>query len=179
MTDKPRNWQEDMKLCQKATGELDMIRGEKQVFTQCGFEDQRVADFEKEEDAIFMIEAREALPYWIKQSQKEKERADQARERHAAASRDRDAVYKKLEDAESLIQQKDAEIAELKRLAEFWESQYSDATTHGDETEERLNAEISRLKKSIEGLRLITKIERSTRVQPEHTSFLRDKGDKL
>ncbi|NMP10559.1 hypothetical protein [Paenibacillus polymyxa] len=39
------------------------------------------------------------------------------------------------------------------------------------------DAEIERLKKSIEGLRLIT--ERSTRVQPEHTSFLRDKGDNL
>ncbi|MEK5142565.1 hypothetical protein [Paenibacillus sp. FSL M7-0134] len=41
------------------------------------------------------------------------------------------------------------------------------------------DAEIARLKKSIEGLQLITKIERSTRVQPEHTSFLRDKGNKL
>ncbi|MCF2717855.1 hypothetical protein LWE69_11760 [Paenibacillus sp. UKAQ_18] len=127
MTDKARNWQEDMKLCQKATAGLDMIRGEKEVFTQCGFEDQRVADFEKEDDAIFMIEAREALPYWLQQAKFEKERAmgnynwakyeerrsDEATERHEAASRDRDAVYKKLEEAESLIQQKDAEIAEL------------------------------------------------------------------
>lgn len=40
---------------------------------------------------------------------------------------------------QKVIQQKDAEIAE------FWESQYSDATTHGDETEERLNEEIARL----------------------------------
>ncbi|MDY8095846.1 hypothetical protein UY456_23035 [Paenibacillus polymyxa] len=110
-------------------------------------------------DSNFIIAAREALPYWLQQAKFEKERAmgnynwakyeegraDKATERHEAASRDRDAVYKKLEEAESLIQQKDAEIAELKRLAEFWESQYSDASTHGDETEELLNAEINRL----------------------------------
>ncbi|MGO4953009.1 hypothetical protein [Paenibacillus sp. DRB1-1] len=150
MTDKPRNWQEDMKLCQEATGELDMIRGEKQVFTQCGFEDQRVADFEKEEDAIFMIEACEALPYWIKQSQKEKERADQARERHAAASRDRDAVYKKLEEAESLIQQKDAEIYHLKKSIEAL-LMHKGAHVH-DEPD-------------------------LTHVQLEHASLLQDKGD--
>jgi hypothetical protein len=54
-------------------------------------------------------------------------------------------------EAESLIQQKDAEIAELKRLAKFWESQYSDASTHGDETEERLNAEIARLTDLLQG----------------------------
>ncbi|WP_318626909.1 hypothetical protein [Paenibacillus polymyxa] len=138
MTDKPRNWQEDMKLCQKATDGLDMIRGEKQVFTQCGFEDQRVADFEKEDDAIFMIEAREALPYWLQQ--------------YAALEREYERFQKAargwnddLTKAEAEIERKDAEIAELKRLAEFWESQYSDASTHGDETEERLNAEINRL----------------------------------
>ncbi|MDY8095200.1 hypothetical protein UY456_19710 [Paenibacillus polymyxa] len=44
----------------------------------------------------------------------EEGRADKATERHEAALRDRDAVYKKLEEAESLIQQKDAEIARLK-----------------------------------------------------------------
>ncbi|MGR6763179.1 hypothetical protein ACU1JV_15180 [Paenibacillus sp. T2-29] len=47
--------------------------------------------------------------------------------------------------AESLIQLKDAEIAVLKRLAEFWESQCSDTITHGDETEERLNVKIANL----------------------------------
>lgn len=174
MTDKPRNWQEDMKLCQKATGELDMIRGEKQVFTQCGFEDQRVADFEKEEDAIFMIEAREALPYWIKQSQKEKERADQARERHAAASRDRDAVYKKLEEAESIIQQKDAEIERLKQSKRFElirkirkkadEDTYvlAEECVRLEKELAEAKAETARLKKSIEGLRMLHKATRTT-----------------
>ncbi|WP_180984574.1 hypothetical protein [Paenibacillus sp. F4] len=41
-----------------------------------------------------------------------------ATERHAAVSRDRDAVYKKLEEAESLIQQKDAEIAAAEKAYE-------------------------------------------------------------
>ncbi|SPY16125.1 Uncharacterised protein [Paenibacillus polymyxa] len=50
---------------------------------------------------------------WAKYEEK---RADEATERHAAASRDRDAVYKKLGEAESLIQQKDAEIAKLREL---------------------------------------------------------------
>lgn len=56
---KPRNWQEDMKLCGEG-----------------------VAPFE------FIYESRQALPYWLQQ--------------YAAA--------------ESLIQQKDAEIARLKAL---------------------------------------------------------------
>ncbi|WP_311078007.1 hypothetical protein [Paenibacillus polymyxa] len=50
---------------------------------------------------------------WAKYEEK---RADEATERHKAASRDRDAVYKKLNEAESLIQQKDAEIAKLQEL---------------------------------------------------------------
>ncbi|MBY0024531.1 hypothetical protein H7K28_15075 [Paenibacillus polymyxa] len=133
----------------------------------------------------------EPLEYWLQQYaalEREYERFQQvakgwnddlttAEERHAAADRDRAGAYKALEQAESLIQRKDTEIAALKRLAEFWGSQYNDAIKHGNETEKRLNVKIASLKKSIEGLRLITKIERSTRVQPEHTSFLRDKGD--
>lgn len=90
------------------------------------------------------------------------------------------------------MEQKDAEIAELKRLAEFWESQYSDATTHGDETEERLNAKIAKLRSAIEKALAEYELHEEpgavaecmwqilyTHGQPEHASLLQDKGDKL
>ncbi|MGM1023448.1 MAG: hypothetical protein ACQEXV_23680 [Bacillota bacterium] len=157
-----RNWQEDMKLCQKATpgpwnivtddfGEDDVCyiptelraqNGTKVISYEGGFvpiHDVWSAE-QLHANAKLISESREALPYWLQQ--------------YAALKREYERFQKAamgwnndLTKAESLIQQKDAEIA--------------------------------RLKKSIEGLRLITKIERSTRVQPEHTSFLRDKGDKL
>ncbi|MNW49054.1 hypothetical protein D3C74_264560 [compost metagenome] len=62
-----RDWQKDMELCSAATDGLDMVQGETQVFTQFAVEDINVADFIKEEDAIFFIESREALPYWLQQ----------------------------------------------------------------------------------------------------------------
>ncbi|MDQ0494046.1 hypothetical protein [Paenibacillus brasilensis] len=194
-----RNWQEDMNGCTGlpptpwawvSTEEAEWIEDSNQEIV-IGSEDEYIFDdllgpnVRKEAFMRFMINAPEALPYWLQQVMKlEKELEESelvnwmrecklATERHAAADRDRTGAYKALEQAErrkrieeekneilknnikvisdnlkqaeSLIQQKDAEIAELKRLAEFWESQYSDASTHGDETEERLNAELNRL----------------------------------
>ncbi|URJ45157.1 hypothetical protein MF628_004939 [Paenibacillus polymyxa] len=165
-----RNWQEDMELSEQAKGwtfeitfndEGNIVaKDANYTFAQVIAGDVGISNAE------IILDGLEALPYWLQQAKFEKERAmgnynwakyeerraDEATERHKAASRDRDAVYKKLNEAESLIQQKDAEIAELKRLAEFWESQYSDASTHGDETEERLNAEIAAAEKAYEGL---------------------------
>ncbi|MGO4952008.1 hypothetical protein [Paenibacillus sp. DRB1-1] len=76
MTDKPRNWQEDMNLCMKVD--------------------------EAWSRELFIADQPDITTYWLQQ--------------YAAA--------------ESLIQLKDTEIAVLKRLAEFWESQCSDAITH-------------------------------------------------
>ncbi|WP_264453502.1 hypothetical protein [Paenibacillus polymyxa] len=173
MTDKPRNWQEDMNLCQKATPgpwnivtddfgednvcyvptELHAQNGTKIISYEGGFVPiHEIWSAEQlHANAQLISESRQALPYWLQEVQKEKERAGQAREWHAAASRDRDAVYKKLEEAESLIQRKDTEIAALKRLAEFWGSQYNDAIKHGNETEERLNVKIAGLTALLQG----------------------------
>ncbi|MDR6776290.1 hypothetical protein [Paenibacillus peoriae] len=94
---------------------------------------------------------------WAKYEEK---RADEATERHAAASRDRDAVYKKLGEAESLIQQKDAEIARLRSAIEKSIAEY--------ELHEEPGAAAECMWQIL-----------YTHGQPEHASLLQGKGDKL
>ncbi|MEC0233574.1 hypothetical protein P4H71_04290 [Paenibacillus kribbensis] len=142
-----RNWQEDMKLCQKATrgpwrefqdsdghciGTVDIhpqLKAHAPVVT-LATSVRGKSIYISQNDTDFILAAREALPYWLQQVMKlEKELEESelvnwmrecklATERHEAASRDRDAVYKKLNEAESLIQQKDAEIYHLKKSIE-------------------------------------------------------------
>ncbi|MDQ0497308.1 hypothetical protein [Paenibacillus brasilensis] len=118
MTDKPRNWQEDMKLL-KRYGDSDIP--------------YNASEFSN------------ALPYWLQQYDIELRGRKRWAEVAKGLGDDIEQQGKEMIRLQKVIQQKDAEIAELKRLAEFWESQYSDASTHGDETEERLNAELNRL----------------------------------
>ncbi|MMZ47226.1 hypothetical protein D1872_88620 [compost metagenome] len=152
MKDKPRNWQEDMKLSEQAKGWTYEItfNGEGNIvaedanytFAQVIAEDIGISNAE------IILDGLEALSYWLQEAEKwriEAFRKYPTPDAYEAACAALEKHRARADRAESLIQQKDAEIAELKRLAEFWESQYSDATTHGDETEERLNEEIARL----------------------------------
>ncbi|MHB0944598.1 hypothetical protein ACYCSU_23915 [Paenibacillus sp. ALE1] len=164
MTDKPRNWQEDMNGCAGlpptpwawvSTEEAEWIEDSNQEIV-IGSEDEYIFDdllgpnVKKEAFMRFMINAPEALPYWLQEAEKwsrEAFRKYPTPDAYEAACAALEKHRARAEQAESLIQQKDAEIAKLK--------------------------------KSVEGMQLIRKIEKSTRVQPEHTSFLQDKGDKL
>ncbi|MEK5089068.1 hypothetical protein MKY98_19390 [Paenibacillus sp. FSL M8-0228] len=161
MTDKPRNWQEDMNGCTGlpptpwawvSTEEAEWIEDSKQEIVigsefEYIFDDLLGPNVRKEAFMRFMINAPEALPYWLQQYDVELRGRIRWSEVAKGLGDDLEQQGKEMIRLQKVIQQKDAEIA--------------------------------RLKKSIEGLQLITKIERSTRVQPEHTSFLRDKGDKL
>ncbi|APB75607.1 MULTISPECIES: hypothetical protein [Paenibacillus] len=161
MTDKPRNWQEDMNGCAGLpptpwtwveTDEAEWIEDSKQEIVigsefEYIFDDLLGPNVRKEAFMRFMINAPEALPYWLQQYDIELRGRIRWSEVAKGLGDDLEQQGKEMIRLQKVIQQKDAEIA--------------------------------RLKKSIEGLQLITKIERSTRVQPEHTSFLRDKGDKL
>ncbi|OMF50857.1 hypothetical protein [Paenibacillus peoriae] len=84
MTDKPRNWQEDMKLCERY-GDSDIP--------------YNASEFSK------------ALPYYLQQYDIEL----RGRKRWAEVAR---GLGDDLKQAESLIQQKDAEIYHLKKSIE-------------------------------------------------------------
>ncbi|QYK68288.1 hypothetical protein [Paenibacillus sp. S02] len=121
MTDKPRNWQEDMNGCAGLpptpwawveTDEGEWIEDSNQeivIGSECEyiFDDLLGGNVRKEAFMRFMINAPEALPYWLQQYaelQREYERFQQV----AKGWND------DLTAAESLIQQKDADIARLK-----------------------------------------------------------------
>jgi hypothetical protein len=158
MTDKQRNWQEDMNGCAGlpptpwawvSTEEAEWIEDSNQEIV-IGSEEEYIFDdllgpnVRKEAFMRFVINAPEALPYWLQQYDVEL----RGRKRWAEVAR---GLGDDLKQAESLIQRKDTEIAALKRLAEFWGSQYNDAIKHGNETEERLNVKIAGLTALLQG----------------------------
>lgn len=147
-----RNWQEDMNGCTGlpptpwAWVETDIgewIEDSNQEIV-IGSEDEYIFDdllgpnVKKEAFMRFMINAPEALSYWLQQ--------------YAALQR---------------------EYERFQQVAKGWNDDFQALEAEVDEAK----AETARLKKTIEGMQLIRKIEKSTRVQPEHTSFLQDKGN--
>ncbi|MGZ0043414.1 hypothetical protein [Paenibacillus ottowii] len=87
------------------------------------------------DNARLIAESREALPYWLQKAKKEEERAEdmwrQAQDFKTDYDRILDAYTTKSGEVESLIQQKDAEIARLTKII-------NDAT---DENERLLSGE--------------------------------------
>lgn len=80
MTKHVRDWQEDMKMCEKASPEPWRVE-QLEYMGNRGMVQETVIDgvtseIYNEEDARFIAEAREALPYWLQQYAAEKERAD-------------------------------------------------------------------------------------------------------
>lgn len=95
------------------------------------------------------------MDYWILEAQKEKKRADEAEGRHAAADRDREAAYKALVQTESLIQQKDTEIAKIKNMLL---DAIGSLTMYGNDACEEQARRIAR------------DLRKLTHLQPKHTS---------
>ncbi|MEC0233716.1 hypothetical protein P4H71_05015 [Paenibacillus kribbensis] len=122
MTDKPRNWQEDMNLCMKVD--------------------------EAWSRELLIADQPDITIYWLHQAKREKERADAAESDYESLSANYDKLKKerdfwetkrtehknRADQNESLIQQKDAKIAKLKHIIsmartehELWENPASAA----------------------------------------------------
>ncbi|EHS59428.1 hypothetical protein [Paenibacillus sp. Aloe-11] len=143
-----RNWQEDMNLCMKVD--------------------------EAWSRELLIADQPDITTYWLHQAKREKERADAAESDYEALSANYDKLKKerdfwetkrtehknRADQAESLIQQKDTEIAKLrsaieKAIAEY--NLYEEPSAAADCMWQILY----------------------THVQPEQASFLQGKGDKL
>lgn len=86
MTKQVREWQEDMKMCEKASPEPWRVE-QLEYMGNRGMVQETVIDgvtseIYNEEDARFIAEAREALPYWLQQYAAEKARGDKLDQRN-------------------------------------------------------------------------------------------------
>lgn len=149
MTDKPRNWQADMKLSEQAKGWTYEItfNGEGNIVAKDANYTfaQVIAGDIGISNAEIILDGLEALPYWLQQYaelQREYERFQQV------AKGWNDDLTK----AEAEIEQKDAEIYHLKKSIEAL-LMHREAQVHRE--------------------------PELTRVHPEQASFLQGKGDKL
>ncbi|MNO32218.1 hypothetical protein D3C76_222020 [compost metagenome] len=107
MTKQVRDWQEDMKMCEKASPEPWRVE-QLEYMGNRGMIQETVIDgvtseIYNEEDARFIAEAREALPHWLQQYAAEKERADKLEERNkalmAAVTADANGTFRCVEEA--------------------------------------------------------------------------------
>ncbi|MEK4456860.1 MULTISPECIES: hypothetical protein [unclassified Paenibacillus] len=192
MTDKPRNWQEDMNGCAGLpptpwtwveTDEAEWIEDSKQEIVigsefEYIFDDLLGPNVRKEAFMRFMINAPEALPYWLQQYDIEL----RGRIRWSEVAK---GLGDDLKQAETLIQQKDAEIAELKLSKRFELIREIRAKAERDlyalaEECIRLEKDLAAARKTIDDLKKAQVHDEPdlTHVQPEQESLLQDKGDK-
>ncbi|MEK3849896.1 MULTISPECIES: hypothetical protein [Paenibacillus] len=133
MTDKPRSWQEDMNGCAGlpptpwawvSTEEAEWIEDSNQEIVigsefEYIFDDLLGPNVRKEAFMRFVINAPEALPYWLQEAEKWRREAFRkypTPDAYEAACKALEKHRARADQAESLIQLKDAEIARLKAL---------------------------------------------------------------
>ncbi|WP_438498045.1 hypothetical protein [Paenibacillus sp. IHBB 3054] len=70
MTQTPRDWQKDMDMCKAQEGDQWYNNGNRlEEYDRLTEEGCRpIAEFEREEEAAFAAECREALPYWLQEA---------------------------------------------------------------------------------------------------------------
>ncbi|OKP95078.1 hypothetical protein [Paenibacillus sp. P46E] len=80
MTKTPRDWQNDMEMCEAQEGEQWFNNGNRlEEYDRLTEEGCRpIAEFEREGEAVFAAECREALPYWLQKAKTLKETIEMA-----------------------------------------------------------------------------------------------------